>query len=72
MQKILSIIQIALSIALIIVVLVQQRSSGAGSAFGSDSALYSTRRGPEKILFIATAVIATLFFLAAAAPLFIR
>src|SRR3989344_4904331 len=46
----------------IITILIQQKGSGLGSAFGGDSGnIYSTRRGAEKILFYVTIVLAVLF-----------
>ena len=41
----------------------QSRTSGLGSTFGSDSAVFRTRRGLEKTLFEVTLVLATLFIL---------
>ncbi|HWB34368.1 MAG TPA: preprotein translocase subunit SecG [Candidatus Paceibacterota bacterium] len=52
-------IQIVVSIALIICVLLQQTGASMGGAFGGDnfSAGYHTRRGLEKTLFYATIVL---------------
>jgi len=58
---ILNVIQIILSVTLIIVILIQHRGSGLGSAFGGDSSVYKTKRGVEKSLHYATIVIAILF-----------
>jgi protein translocase SecG subunit len=60
-------IQIVLSVALIICVLLQQTGASLGGAFGGDnfSAAYHTRRGMEKYLFWATIVISVLFALCA-------
>jgi len=57
-----NIIQIILSILLIAVILLQQKSSGVGGVFGGSSNVYSTKRGVDKILFYATIVISILFF----------
>lgn len=56
-----TIIQIILSIVLIVAILLQQRGSGIGAAFGGDSSLYYTRRGLEQSLHITTIVLAVLF-----------
>ena len=64
------IIQIILAILLVIVVLMQQRGSGLGMAFGGDSGGYRSRRGVEQILHIATIVIATLFCVVALLTVF--
>ena len=72
MRQILPYIQVILSILLIISVLLQQRGTGAGSAFGGDTGTYSSRRGLEKTLFIATIIIGALFFLSAGISLVLR
>lgn len=56
-------IQIILSILLVAAILLQQRGSSLGGAFGSDnfSAAFHTRRGAELFLFRATIVLAVLF-----------
>lgn len=55
--------QIILSILLVTAILLQQRGSSLGGAFGSDnfSATYHKRRGAELFLFKATIVLAVLF-----------
>lgn len=61
-MNIVTIAQIIISILLISVILIQQKGSGLGSAFGGESGnLYSTKRGVEKILFYATIVLAVAF-----------
>lgn len=59
---ILDIIQIILAAVLIIAVLLQNRGSGLGAAFGGESNVYRTKRGLEKVLFRLTIVIAIIFF----------
>ena len=63
MQTILPYIQIALAVILAILILMQQSEAGLGSAFGGgDSDVgHHTRRGSERIIFIATIIIAVLF-----------
>jgi len=58
---IIDIIQIIFAVLLIIVVLVQNRGSGLGSAFGGEGNIYRTKRGVEKYLFFATIIFAILF-----------
>lgn len=60
-------IQIVLSILLVAAILLQQRGSSLGGAFGGDnfSATFHKRRGAELFLFRATIVLATLFVLSA-------
>lgn len=56
-----NIAQIVLAVLLTVLVLLQQRGSGLGAAFGGDGGVQQTRRGPEKIIFNATIVVAVLF-----------
>lgn len=60
-------VQIILSILLVAAVLLQQRGSSLGGAFGGDnfSASFHKRRGAEQFLFRFSIVIAILFVLAA-------
>jgi len=71
MKTILYILQVAVAILLIISILVQQKGSGLGAAFGGGGAVYRTKRGAEKIIFRATIVLAVLFMLVSLAHLFI-
>ncbi|MCL5410415.1 MAG: preprotein translocase subunit SecG [Patescibacteria group bacterium] len=71
MSNIFKIIQIVLAILLMAAILMQQRGSGLGMAFGGQGNVYRSRRGVEKILFIATIVIAVLFCLTALATVFL-
>ena len=61
-QTILSIALLLLSILLSGAILIQQRGSGLGSAFGGESAVYRTKRGLEKGLFYFTIALSCLFF----------
>ena len=56
-----AIAQIVVSIALIILILLQERSSGSAGIFGGGDEFYHTRRGLERIIFIATIVLAVIF-----------
>ena len=66
-------IQIALSVILIALVLLQQSESSLGSAFGADSfgANYKSRRGAELIVFRSTIVVGALFVISTLAHIFI-
>ena len=70
MSNILKIFQIILAVLLIGSILLQQRGSGLGMAFGGEGNVYRSRRGIEKILFYATIVIAVLFCLTAVLSVF--
>ena len=62
MAVILQVIQYTLAGLLIGIILLQQKGSGLGAAFGGANAIYTTRRGIDAILFKATIVISVLFF----------
>lgn len=72
MKNILYIIQITVSILLMVVILMQQKGSGLGSAFGGDSAVYRTKRGAEKFIFRLTIILAVLFLATALANIFVK
>lgn len=61
MQTALNIVQIVLSIALILVILLQVRSGGLGGIFGQADTVYRSRRGLEKTLFQLTILLVILF-----------
>jgi preprotein translocase subunit SecG len=53
--------QMILAIALIASILLQQRGTGLGGAFGGEVTAYRSRRGIERTLFRLTIVLAVLF-----------
>ncbi len=61
------ILQIILSIAVIVFILLQVRGAGLGSAFGGSSAgsVFKTRRGVERLIFNLTIIFVVLFALLA-------
>lgn len=62
MAHTLEIIQIASSILLIILVLLQRPSADMGSGLGGDgSSFLQTRRGAERFLFVLTIIVAVVF-----------
>jgi len=63
MQTYLFIAQIVLSVALILVILIQVRGGGLGGIFGQADSVYRTRRGVEKTLFQLTIVLVVLFII---------
>jgi preprotein translocase subunit SecG len=60
-----NIIQIFIAVGLIVLVLLQTKSTSLGSVFGGDSSIHKTRRGVEKTLHQATIVLSFVFFLIA-------
>ncbi len=60
-----AIVSIILAAILTILVLIQNRGAGLSGVFGGDSAVFSQRRGSEKILHIVTIIVAVSFLVAA-------
>ena len=67
MSSVLAISQIIISLTLVVTILLQQRGAGGSALFGGGGGggSYYTKRGFEKILFIATIVLAGLFIVTA-------
>ncbi len=63
MQTYLNIAQLVLSIALILVILLQVRGGGLGGIFGQADTVYRTKRGVEKTLFQLTIALVVLFII---------
>ena len=61
MNQILFYSQIAVSIILIVLIVVQQRGAALGAGFGGGGEVYSTKRGAQKKLHYATIALATIF-----------
>jgi preprotein translocase subunit SecG len=61
MQTALLIAQMILGVALMASILLQQRGTGLGGAFGGEVTAYRSRRGIERTLFRLTVVLAILF-----------
>ncbi len=62
MNVALTVIQLLSAILLATAVLLQQRGTGLGGAFGGEGNVYRTKRGIERSLFYLTIVLAILFF----------
>lgn len=71
MKDILNIAQLVVAVALIVVILIQNKGAGLGGVFGGDGNTYSTKRGFEKNLHYITIVLAALFLGLAATNFFI-
>lgn len=63
MKPVISLIQIILGVLLILVIIIQQKGSGLGTAFGGDLSFYRTKRGAEKLTFYATIILALAFII---------
>jgi len=64
-QAYLNVIQIVLSVALVLVILLQVRGGGLGGIFGQADTVFRTRRGLERRLFQLTVVLVVLFIIVA-------
>lgn len=63
MEPIIFLIQIIVAIFLILVIIIQQKGTGLGTAFGGDFGIYRTKRGAEKLLFYITCALSVVFIL---------
>lgn len=63
MKTFLLILQLATSITLITLILLQSKGTGLGSAFGGSGGVYRSKRGIEKLFMLLTIIFACLFFL---------
>jgi preprotein translocase subunit SecG len=67
----LNVVQIVISVALILAILVQVRGGGLGGIFGQADSVYRSRRGVEKTLYRLTIVLVALFVAVSLAMLMI-
>jgi len=63
MNTILFWVQIIVSIALVVLIAMQQRGTALGGAFGGSGEFYSSRRGIQKKLYYGTIAVAALFII---------
>jgi len=63
MKQIISVIQIAVSILLISLILIQTKGTGLGRTFGISGGTSFTRRGLEKLIFKLTFILAAAFLI---------
>jgi protein translocase SecG subunit len=68
----LSIAQIVLSFCLVAAILLQSQGAGLGSVWGKGGETYHTRRGVEKVVFVATIVGLVVFVALSIARLVLR
>lgn len=60
-MKYLNIIQIVVAVLLMIAILLQNRGASVGGVFGGEGAVFQTKRGVEKKLFILTIILSIIF-----------
>ncbi len=63
MQKALAITQIVISVLLVTLILLQAQGTGLGNTWTGGGETYHTRKGVEKVVFIATIVGIALFII---------
>lgn len=71
MVTFLKIFQIIVSVLLILLILAQERGTGLSLTFGGIGHVYHSKRGAEKVIALATVVLAVLFIGSALAFLFV-
>ena len=71
MKTIIIFVQIIISIGLISLILLQSSQGGLGSAFGGGET-YRTKRGAERIIFVATIILAVLFLITSTSAFIIQ
>jgi len=72
MQQTLMVFQAVIAVLLMLAILSQQKGTGLSSTFGGSGTFYTSKRGAEKFLSIATVILAALFILNAVLFLFIK
>jgi len=60
-MKYINIIQIASAVLLVIAILLQNKGASVGGVFGGEGAVYQTKRGVEKKLFVLTIILSIIF-----------
>lgn len=71
MVTFLKIFQIIVSVLLILLILAQERGTGLSLTFGGIGHVYHSKRGAEKVIALATVILAVLFIGSALAFLFV-
>ncbi len=71
MRNVLLLLQITISTVLIILILMQSKGTGLGTAFGGPGTIYRSKRGVEKLFVYLTITFAILFFVVSAIQILI-
>ncbi len=73
-MKLIPVIQIIVSVVLVVLILLQERSAGMSGIFGGGDSggIYQTRRGLERMIFYGTIVCAVIFAGLAIAQLWVK
>ncbi|MGI6103638.1 MAG: preprotein translocase subunit SecG [Patescibacteria group bacterium] len=67
-----TVVQVVWAVLLMAAILMQQRGTGLGGAFGGTGSVYRSKRGLERTLFRSTIVLAGLFVLTAILNILVR
>ncbi|MBI4232153.1 preprotein translocase subunit SecG [Candidatus Peregrinibacteria bacterium] len=71
MQSTLMVLQVIISVLLALSILLQHRGTGLSATFGGSGGFYTSKRGAEKFLSIATVVLTVLFIVNSIVFLFV-
>ncbi len=72
MLRYVQIVQIIVSLALIVAILLQAKGGGLGGIFGGEGGIYKSRRGVERTLFNVTIGLVVIFFIVSVATVFLQ
>lgn len=72
MKNILLISNIILSVLIAVLILLQGKGAGLGSAWGGGGEMFQTRRGIEKVTLRITIILIALFFVLSIVNLFVK
>jgi preprotein translocase subunit SecG len=61
MRTVIEVALVVVSVLLTTAVLMQKRGTGLGGVFGGEGSVYLTKRGAEKVIYIATIILAVAF-----------
>lgn len=71
MELAFNIAQVVVAALLVATILLQAKGSGLGAAFGGGETVFTTRRGPEKVIFTVSIILSMLFLALSATRLFL-
>lgn len=72
MLSFLKIFQVVIAVILILIILIQDKGAGLSATFGGGGEFYKSKRGIDRILFMATIVFSILFVASSVAFIFVR
>lgn len=71
MELAFNIAQVVIAALLVASILLQAKGSGLGQAFGGGETVFTTRRGPEKVIFTVSIFLSMMFMAISATRLFL-